>query len=50
MQSVDIMIKNGTILVMDTKNSIVNRGFLCIEGDTISYIGTGNDKNFEAKK
>ena len=50
MQSVDIMIKNGAILVMDTKNSIINRGFLCIEGDTISYIGTGNDKNFEAKK
>ncbi len=50
MQSVDIMIKNGTILVMDTENSIIKRGFLCIEGDTISYIGTGNDKNFEAKK
>ena len=50
MQSVDIMIKNGTILIMDTKNSIINRGFLCIEGDTISYIGTGNDKKFEAKK
>jgi len=50
MQSFDIIIKNGTILIMDTKNSIINRGFLCIEGDTISYIGTGNDKKFEAKK
>ena len=50
MPSVDIMIKNGTILIMDTRNSIINRGFLCIEGDTISYIGTGNDKKFEAKK
>ena len=50
MQSVDIMIKNGTILIMDTKNSIIDKGSLCIEGDTISYIGTGNDKKFDAKK
>ena len=50
MQSVDIMIKNGTVLIMDAKNSVINKGLLCIDGDIISYIGTGNDKNFEAKK
>jgi predicted amidohydrolase YtcJ len=43
----DILITNGTILSMDPQNSIIKGGFLGIKGDTISYIGGGDDE-FEA--
>ncbi len=45
----DILIKNGTILSMDSKNSIIENGLVGIKGDTISYIGKGVKKRFEAK-
>ncbi|MFH1293562.1 MAG: S-adenosylhomocysteine deaminase, partial [Pseudomonadota bacterium] len=50
MQQVDIIIKNGTILTMDAENSILETGFLYIEGDTISHIGESDEKAFEAPK
>ena len=50
MQQFDIIIKNGTILTMDAENSILESGFLCIEGDTISHIGENGEKAFEASK
>jgi len=45
----DILIKNGTILSMDSKNSIIENGLVGIKGDTISYIGKGIKKRFEVK-
>ena len=50
MQQVDIIIKNGTILTMDTQNSILENGFLCILGDSISHIGVGDPASFKANK
>jgi len=50
MQQVDIIIKNGTILTLDSENSIFENGFLCIRGDSISEIGTGNPALSKAEK
>jgi 5-methylthioadenosine/S-adenosylhomocysteine deaminase len=50
MQKVDMIIKNGTILAMDDENSIIESGFLCIKGDTISHIGENNENAFTASK
>jgi len=50
MKSLDILIKNGTILTMNAQNRIVNRGFLGVKGDTISTLGEGEEENLEAKK
>jgi len=50
MKQADIIIKNGMILTLDSKNSIFETGFLCIHGDSISKIGTGTPTSFTAKK
>ena len=50
MQQVDIVIKNGAVLTMDRQNSIIENGFLCIQGDTISHIGANYENSFEATK
>jgi 5-methylthioadenosine/S-adenosylhomocysteine deaminase len=50
MQQLNIIIKNGTILTLDSKNSILENGFLCIRGDSIFKIGTGNPTSFKAEK
>ncbi|MBW2055001.1 MAG: amidohydrolase [Deltaproteobacteria bacterium] len=50
MKQPDIIIKNGTILTLDSKNSIFETGFLCIRGDSISKIGTGTPTSFKAEK
>ena len=50
MQKFDIIIKNGKIVTMDAENSIVEFGFLCIEGDTISHIGENSENAFKASK
>jgi len=50
MQQVDLKIKNGTILTMDAQNSTLQKGFLCILGDTISHIGIKGEKLFKATK
>jgi 5-methylthioadenosine/S-adenosylhomocysteine deaminase len=50
MKQADIIIKNGTILTLDSKNSIFETGFLCIRGDSISKIGTGTPTSFNAEK
>jgi len=50
MQFFDVLIKNGTVLTMDSKNSIIKDGLLGIKGDTISYIGRGPEKRLDAKK
>jgi 5-methylthioadenosine/S-adenosylhomocysteine deaminase len=50
MNQADIIIKNGTILTLDSKNSIFENGFLCIRGDSISKIGTGTPASVTAEK
>jgi 5-methylthioadenosine/S-adenosylhomocysteine deaminase len=50
MQDADLIIKNGTILTMDSKNSIFENGFLAIRGDRISNIGTGDMPSIKATK
>ena len=50
MQDADLIIKNGTILTMDSKNSILENGFLVIRGDRISHMGTGDMPSIKARK
>jgi len=50
MQQVDIIIKNGTVLTMDSNNSIFENGFLCVQGDTITHIGDSAIESYKAKK
>ncbi len=50
MEHLDVLIKNGTILTMDPQNAIIKEGVLGIQGDTISYIGSGEKKEFQAKR
>jgi 5-methylthioadenosine/S-adenosylhomocysteine deaminase len=50
MEHLDLLIKNGTILTMDTENTLIKEGFLGIKGDSISTIGTRDSKKFRAKK
>ena len=38
-QQFDIIIKNGTILTMDSENSVFEKGSLLINGDTIAHVG-----------
>jgi 5-methylthioadenosine/S-adenosylhomocysteine deaminase len=46
----DIAIKNGTILTMDEKNSVIENGLLGIRRDSISYVDRATKKGIEAKK
>ena len=50
MREVDILIMNGTILTMDPDQTILERGFLCIQGDAISAIGNGDPHELRASK
>lgn len=50
MQLFDIIIKNGTILTMDSKCSVLKKSLVCIEGDTISHIFSDDENTFEADK
>ena len=49
MRFFDILIKNGTILTMDSINSRIEDGLIGIKGDSISYIGTGPHNIFGAR-
>ena len=50
MQDADLIIKNSTILTMDSKNSILEDGFIAIRGDRISHMGTGDMPSIKATK
>ena len=50
MKQADIIIKNGTILTMDPHQPLVERGFLCIQGDAISEIAQGDPLEVRARK
>ena len=49
MQRFDILIKDGIILTMDSKDTIIKNGCLGIKGDSISYVGEMIKKT-DAKK
>jgi 5-methylthioadenosine/S-adenosylhomocysteine deaminase len=50
MQQADIIIKNGTILTMDKENTVIEKGFIHVKGDTISRMGSGDRVTVEAEK
>lgn len=50
MESVDILIKNGVIITMDSQNSVFERGSLGIRGDRITSVGPDEDRETEGKK
>lgn len=50
MQKADIVIKNGTILTMDSKNSILEDAFIAVNGDTISHLGASGATSIKAEK
>lgn len=45
----DIIVRNGTILTMDGKNSILEDGQVCIQGDTIVRVGPCGSGGSESK-
>ena len=49
MQPFDILIKNGTILTMDSRDLIVEKGVIGLQGDRIAYLGNENS-HFQAQK
>lgn len=48
MKEVDVLIKNGTILTMDPQQTLVEKGFLCVRGDTISAVAKGDPDELRA--
>ncbi|MBW2616915.1 MAG: amidohydrolase [Deltaproteobacteria bacterium] len=50
MQQADIIINNGTVLTMDKKNTVIKNGLVCVKGDTISRMGSGDNVPIEAEK
>ena len=50
MESFDILIENGTILTMDSQDSMISNGSLGITGDTITYVGENKGVKFDSKK
>ncbi|MFH1125322.1 MAG: amidohydrolase [Pseudomonadota bacterium] len=50
MSDVDILITNGTILTLDTRASVLEKGFLAVKGDSILEIGTGSAQEVKALK
>jgi 5-methylthioadenosine/S-adenosylhomocysteine deaminase len=43
MESVDLLIRNGTILTMDTDSRVIENGSIAIQGDRIAGVGTSED-------
>ncbi len=50
MTKADILVHNGTILTMDSQNTIISDGMLAISGSTISYIGKNEKGPIKANK
>ena len=46
----DIIVKNGTILTMDSKDTIISNGALAIKGDEICFVGKETDVPGSGKK
>ncbi|MGE5839082.1 MAG: S-adenosylhomocysteine deaminase, partial [Deltaproteobacteria bacterium] len=49
-KEVDILIKNGTVLTMDAHQTLIEKGFLCVRGDTISTVAEGEPHEFRATR
>jgi 5-methylthioadenosine/S-adenosylhomocysteine deaminase len=47
---VDILIQNGTILTMDPRQPLIEKGFLCIQGDTLSAVAKGDPRGIRPHK
>ena len=39
MQDLDVIVKNGTILTMDSEDRVLEKGVVGIKGDTIEIVG-----------
>lgn len=50
MKRSDLLIINGTILTMDSRNSTIENGFISIGGDTIARMGELIEKDMDARK
>ena len=50
MTKADILVHNGTILTMDSQNTIIPDGMLTISGNKINYIGKDTKDSIKAKK
>jgi 5-methylthioadenosine/S-adenosylhomocysteine deaminase len=48
METYDILIQNGMILTLDPRLTIIEKGFIAIQGDTITHIGSGDPPPFTA--
>lgn len=50
MVTFDLAIKNGTILTMDSENTVIENGLLGIQDDEISYVGNDRGESIAAKQ
>jgi 5-methylthioadenosine/S-adenosylhomocysteine deaminase len=50
MLEADLLIKNGTLLTMDSRASIIENGFVAVTGDIISRVGADRGSRMKAKK
>jgi 5-methylthioadenosine/S-adenosylhomocysteine deaminase len=51
MEACDFLIRNGTILTMESRDSFLKQGFVGVTGDRISVVGAGNpDGSIEAER
>jgi 5-methylthioadenosine/S-adenosylhomocysteine deaminase len=49
-QHVDILVKNGTLLTMDRAGTLIPRGYLAVQWDSIAELGEGDGAGIRAKK
>jgi 5-methylthioadenosine/S-adenosylhomocysteine deaminase len=50
MQTCDILIQNGMLLTLDPQLTEIENGFIAINGDSISHIGSGVNSSLTASK
>lgn len=50
MQTYDILIQNGMLLTLDPQLTVIENGFIAINGDSISHIGSGVNSSLTASK
>jgi 5-methylthioadenosine/S-adenosylhomocysteine deaminase len=50
MNTADILVYNGTVLTLDTGNTIIPDGYVTIEANTISFVGGGLEGLGKARK
>jgi 5-methylthioadenosine/S-adenosylhomocysteine deaminase len=50
MKEAHILVRNGTVLTMDEKSSIITCGYVAIRGDTIAELGSGDGKGIHPEK